>query len=457
MTDTEMEKLIFSPATKALLEAKDEGGSQAELGRINQRLQELAAETRVLRALYNSKMPIAHLPPEVLCEIFMYLPLVEEPERETLSRFLVGQVCQRWRNIALECTELWSEISFDCSREVTQAMIARSGDSPISLMRDCRGAWSSVDLLCSVVGRLRVVQLVCDSEDTHSLPAILANFTSEAPALETLTLQCEHEEFDISILPTGFLNGGALSRLHLMTIACQPWTAIPFSAQITELFLGCAPTQNLGNSEHRNRPPFHSFFLTLTAIPYLQMIRLFGYLPEVDESQAEPSELPSFPALKEAVLYDYPRTLSSVLPFFRLSRGTELGLMLFEHATREDISQLLHSMGLLQAKDGASWTGEGEVHRLQALMPDFDTHLPKVHLWLDNQKDHTAPLRLHIGVPVQDLAEAMKLMVVDAPHCLNFSTTTSLELCGDPASVPGFHLFLDIPAKHLLNLQTIIF
>ncbi|KAJ3547113.1 hypothetical protein NMY22_g1775 [Coprinellus aureogranulatus] len=436
--------VAFSEATKALLEAKDEGGQKAELGRIAQRLLELEAEIQVLRAHYNTKLPIAQLPSEVLCEIFVYVTLVEESKRETQCRFFMGQVCRRWRKIALDCTELWADISFDKPRGVIEAMIARSRDAPISIRNfETEDNSSAADLFYSVVSRtdrLKFAELTCD-HGSHWIPEMLTRISSTAPVLEALDLFCGHEEYGDPIPPNGFLKGGAplLKRLALSLLTRLTWNTIPFSAGLTHLSLTCHPDVDEG--VHSHRPSLSSFLLSFAAMPDLQMVSLIGYLPAVDEpSRPMGFGLPALRHLKGLIMCDFIPNISAALPLLRVAHGTELNLKIFSEVRREDIPCLLHAVESLQCDDSIRWIGKTEVDRIQMVMPGFEGPAAKMQFWFTGDAEPSSPPKLVLGFSRNDLIEDILSSAIGAlapsqgqpEHHWNFSTTTSLEFCGGP-------------------------
>ncbi|KAJ7762478.1 hypothetical protein B0H16DRAFT_515485 [Mycena metata] len=87
-----------------------------------------------------------HLPPEIVSEIFIqFLPLYPEapPLSGSLSPLLLGQICRRWREIALSTPKLWRAIQFeleygdfekqDMHAELLDAWLSRSGHCPLAL------------------------------------------------------------------------------------------------------------------------------------------------------------------------------------------------------------------------------------------------------------------------------------------------------------------------------------
>ncbi|KAJ3547115.1 hypothetical protein NMY22_g1773 [Coprinellus aureogranulatus] len=465
--------MSLSPATQALLAAEDEGGSQAELKRIAQRLLELEAEIRIVKTHYNTKLPIARLPSEVLCEIFVFVTLVEEPERETLSRFLVGQVCKRWRKVALDCTELWADISFDRSRGVIEAMIARARDAPVSIHNFAPDDNpSTVDLFYSLISqthRLRAVTITCEHTEHCWFPEMLGSFASTAPVLEELSLGCDHEQHDSPVPPTGFLDGGAplLTSLEMHPFARLPWSAIPFSARLTHLSLGCNPFFDRDHPPESCRPSLRSFLLSFATTSNLRVVRLIGYLPDASEPrQPLEFELPPWRHLEKLTMCDSILNLNSVIPFLRLARRTEFNLVITDEAKHEYIHYLLHALWLLKAEDDTRWIGKAELSHLLIAMPDFDeSSFQHVHFWVTGDAEPSLPSKLKLSFTGDDPSEGILSAMIGVSassqgqfqHDWNFSTTTSLDFCGNPRGARSAHTLFDLFGTQLPNLRKITF
>ncbi|TEB37109.1 hypothetical protein FA13DRAFT_1614958, partial [Coprinellus micaceus] len=84
----------------------------------------LKAEITALQGRHNAASLIGRLPPELLSHIFGMLSY-------TWTRWIrVTHVCRHWREVALDCTSLWSRITFS-HNDFTQAKLARSKRHPL--------------------------------------------------------------------------------------------------------------------------------------------------------------------------------------------------------------------------------------------------------------------------------------------------------------------------------------
>lgn len=457
-----LENLVLSPATKEILEAEDEGSSPAELGRITQRVLELEHEIRLLKTHHNAKLPIGRLPSEVLCTIFIHMASVEEQRRDVRSIFGLGQVCRRWRGTALDCAELWTELSFDNPTAVIETMIARSRGAPLSV-HYCQGTTSSVDLLFKVVRdthRLRVVDL---ESSQNGLTDILAKFATTAPALEHLALIAFREGLsmnDFLVLPPKFLKGGApsLKRLELMTASCLPWADIPLFAGITDLTLAATGQFNA----LADRPTPSSFLLSLGTMPHLQTISLIGYLPNFAETSVAVA-CPPFKALKILTLDDFIDIISSTLHAIRLPHSAVLELVILGEVGLEAISipHFLRSLKALQCENQTSWVGKAEVLNIQVDIEENGSgYNPIARLFLAEDAGPPSGPHLNLSFDAPDAQRRMSLMLRTLnfmSQCeWNFSTTTSLELLGVSGRIP-LQSFLYLFSTQCPNLRRMTF
>lgn len=107
------------------------------------RLQDLQADIRSVSTRLNSLIESASLPEELLEYIFLYCvgscinsePLLEprRPHRRVVQLLSILHVCQRWREVALGCSRLWSEIIVPCHPDFLAASLCRSGNLDLDI------------------------------------------------------------------------------------------------------------------------------------------------------------------------------------------------------------------------------------------------------------------------------------------------------------------------------------
>ncbi|KAI0056497.1 hypothetical protein BV25DRAFT_1813901, partial [Artomyces pyxidatus] len=84
----------------------------------------------------NASAPIAVLFPELLARMFQFLAAEEPPISQRHGRGwipLTTHICHYWRQIALNHSALWTDISFDLGMKWADTMIARAKAAPLSI------------------------------------------------------------------------------------------------------------------------------------------------------------------------------------------------------------------------------------------------------------------------------------------------------------------------------------
>ncbi|KZT25450.1 hypothetical protein NEOLEDRAFT_1133365 [Neolentinus lepideus HHB14362 ss-1] len=99
-------------------------------------------DTQIIRLknCLNALLPIARLLPELLAEIFLYDMNIEECSAYNTSpcygydyRVRIAQVCQHWRQVALQDPRLWADISISNGRQHVKEMIIRSKEALLAI------------------------------------------------------------------------------------------------------------------------------------------------------------------------------------------------------------------------------------------------------------------------------------------------------------------------------------
>ncbi|KAG2012989.1 hypothetical protein CC2G_009932 [Coprinopsis cinerea AmutBmut pab1-1] len=271
------------PESMALagLAATDDPNARRAL--IDSRIAALEDEIRRWKSSRNELSEISRLPPEVLTRIFViyeemcnpdsvdhttWRPVILKPYQWTD----VTHVSRYWREAALGCPELWSNIrTSNCNWAM--ALLERSKQAPISL--DAMQAHGSKleALLTDVLAqpqRLKSLRL-----SGHSfIEKRLGEMTSPAPLLQCLTMRRGYVSYSSSeILPTTFLGGEApqLQSLELNGYFL-PWDSTLLRG-LTSLKLNFTPSRNLP------RPSPEAFFGALEAMESLRTLHLDTLLP----------------------------------------------------------------------------------------------------------------------------------------------------------------------------------
>ncbi|KAI0045683.1 hypothetical protein FA95DRAFT_94404 [Auriscalpium vulgare] len=105
-----------------------------------EREEAMRAALLAVRQQHNSRLTAACLLPEILAIIFSYVSRsflkkrVWDDEFAVDLRWLaVTHVCQRWRQVAIECPLLWTEIDFSYGHRWTEVFLARSRTAPLTI------------------------------------------------------------------------------------------------------------------------------------------------------------------------------------------------------------------------------------------------------------------------------------------------------------------------------------
>ncbi|TCD69063.1 hypothetical protein EIP91_008961 [Steccherinum ochraceum] len=83
-------------------------------------------EIRTLRSQLNACAPVARIPTEILQEIFR---LATDATKGSASNLVLGQICRHWRDVALGCGNIWSNIVADnltTQPAMVEALLLRS-------------------------------------------------------------------------------------------------------------------------------------------------------------------------------------------------------------------------------------------------------------------------------------------------------------------------------------------
>lgn len=145
--------------------------------------------------------PISKLPPSAL--ILIFTAAVDSCEEKPSDRFRIERqglppcftlthVCQQWKEVALNCSTLWTRIEF-CSPECSREMLARSKGAPLRIVAVMDNYWQrrttsseGVHAALQHISRIQELSLTHKSQDLTNL---FQTMTSPARALECLSLR----------------------------------------------------------------------------------------------------------------------------------------------------------------------------------------------------------------------------------------------------------------------------
>jgi hypothetical protein len=266
---------------------------------IDLQIANLHESIRILNSQRNGHLPISTLPVEILTKIFLLHQHNVAGQTLRLDWIGITHVSQRWREIALNFSALWTRIHFHHPKWAKE-MIARSQHaSPIVNVYIPSLRPSEARLLKSFLQQHLSRVQVPDIWDTDS--QLLAKLfqdiqPSSVPCLSTLSLSVlrlwqepgtePSAVLDsLQIVDSRLLNANSLRKLN---VSITPRWDLSLFSGLTHLKLGD------GRDMPRTQTSQREFLDALRRMPKLQSLHLNGpVLPEtVDKSSLEPVHLP---------------------------------------------------------------------------------------------------------------------------------------------------------------------
>ncbi|OJT15510.1 hypothetical protein TRAPUB_7381 [Trametes pubescens] len=281
-----------------------------------------------LRSQYNSLLPIARIPPEVLLEVFLYQVAMLRKEATSqlpgddlacqcyspYYKWLnVSQVCGRWREIALDCTPLWTWLALDlrASWFFPKMVIERSRSFPLDVMinitdpyNHCSPCVDSLDahygsesrvlnLLAELLPRIRELVVFIEMDEPDD---IWASFDKPADHLEDIRFEAyggfqfsreTRHQARADPLPT-MLFAAETPRIHSLAV-------VGFAFELTNSLLHpglrhLEITSCLcGTAVERSN--LREFLVALRALPHLDTLKVDWSMTAVEEDSFEPVHL----------------------------------------------------------------------------------------------------------------------------------------------------------------------
>ncbi|KAG2012939.1 hypothetical protein CC2G_009887 [Coprinopsis cinerea AmutBmut pab1-1] len=267
---------------------------------IDTRIGQLEEEIRKWKSERNELSEIARLPPEVLSRVFIhYQRLCTSSSAPTLfysaikpfSWTKVAHVSRYWRNTALGCPALWSNVEATTNVRRAQVMFERSKQAPISLTFSTQSAdrpelVTIIKDACSQPRRLKGLKILGYNDFVRQR---LEELMSPAPNLQSLELRCDMIMVGDGTpsIPDGLLGGEApmLRTLHLNGYKFT-WPALSVFSGLTVLNLSAF------SREPGDFPDPEPFFQGLEALPNLRELELDIPLPIVPLATVRVVRLP---------------------------------------------------------------------------------------------------------------------------------------------------------------------
>ena len=349
----------------------------------------------------NSLNPACSLPEDVLRKIFIACARTFGNDDAAWSWVNVTYVCSSWRQVALDCQDLWRYVDFSHPKWFA-ITLPRAKTVPLCIR--ARVGPHNTGLLqrtLQLAHRIQSINLTCPIQHIHGL---LPTLTYPNPALESLTIDVHipnyedtHRVYEPLLFPT---TGAPLQRLRYLELRCAPFYMIsPRFTFLTHLRLYDLPPCE--------RPTRRRFLFMLAKIPLLQDLVLERAFPINVESDdfAHMEKRVTLSHLVSVSLTGSVTDLSVVLNCITMPPTVCLSCVI---CTLSDLKGNLWRLG--QAIGAHSWAGADGV-RLETLVitgrEESERFLPGV----DVNPDFRQSLRLRayradseVGRPAFDLS-----------------------------------------------------
>ncbi|KAL0953739.1 hypothetical protein HGRIS_004928 [Hohenbuehelia grisea] len=297
-----------------------------ELGRIHE-------SARQLKSRRNALAPVSRLPPELLARIFLFCATPPTQDdfggHSSLSWMKeVSHICQHWREVALGCPRLWSNISFSRPHWVEE-MLKRSKMAPLSVKADMTyitpRQLEALKSSLEHVGRTTELHMLAYKTTFNKYLTVL---DKPAPMLESLFLRGpRYNRFatsDSFALPDSFLNAHAPNLRRLELDQCSISWSSPLLHNLRDLRL-----------HDSLRPSMSDLLPALEAMKNLTSIDLKNCLPSGINDHDLWADLPG---LKHITLEDNAEECVTLLS--RLQYPTDTLVKLRCHSPEDDFSTL---------------------------------------------------------------------------------------------------------------------
>lgn len=276
--------------------------------KVDAAISDVLSQLKRLYTIRNSFAPInARLPPEILCNIFLYVQprkrvsyeWTDGPSYRQLTRAI--NVCRRWRNIAIQCSELWTHINLGGEKEWRDLLITRSKAAPLTIAGHFTPGscivsdyHNTITLQWNRIHRLEIV--LVDNVAWRSLVEYSSHHPIVANSLEVVNIRKDlggsyRPDADSSLPPQDITI--SLPRLRRLKTRCFPAHGFICSTLIELHLVTPFPLETVA-----------SLVFMLRDLPSLQkltIMRVFSHKHDYSAVSVEPAH---FPSLRELVLVD---------------------------------------------------------------------------------------------------------------------------------------------------------
>ena len=231
--------------------------------------------TRVMSD-HNTLVPISRLPECLLTDIFILVRDIEHASSSSPPCLHVSHVCRAWRDAALQCSLLWTDILFR-PPEWTAVMLHRARTAPLTVNVSIHsldiGFLNSLRLALSHIRHIRFLSIRLCLMFYGSLDHLLYPLKSDSPdILEDIRIECTPRcpcYFDPPFKIAPKLRRSELARCH------TDWNLFYSVGHLTSLVL------NLKYTPVSSRLSIENFLFVLQSMNKLETLALTDALPEL--------------------------------------------------------------------------------------------------------------------------------------------------------------------------------
>ncbi|KAJ3544660.1 hypothetical protein NMY22_g2695 [Coprinellus aureogranulatus] len=400
---------------------------------VAQRVLQLQEKKRGLVEMCRTfNIPVTRLPVELLSNVFLFAtwetvdPASELEGHLPLESMKMTHVCSQWRNVSLECVQLWSVLDFKYPR-ICEAVLDRGKHASFTVIYKA----FSDDL--NYKAKADAVVLKVLSENLHRVQHFIVkgavprtSGTCSALALKVLDI---HTSFGSEHLSTLLQRGfPSIQRLTLDPYLLS-WSQLPLSSTLTHIELCGAedsaeydsPVPPDGSGV--NVPPPAAFLDSLKDLRNLQNLRLCCILPDLP-ILARPSDAQAFtlPALRNVDLIDKADRIAGLFNFVRVSDSAHLAAFCYDGdgvGANERKASFARLVNNIHASVGMEY---GEQRCVQSLRLTFTTGLELHCKATSATSSRTAKLAIDDCWSPLKLAELLDIL----SNHFTFSMLTSL-------------------------------
>ncbi|TFY77052.1 hypothetical protein EWM64_g6958, partial [Hericium alpestre] len=302
-----------------------------------------------LRTRRNALSLISCLPAEILVRVFQFYAALQLPasdKQHRLGWINATHVCRLWRDTALQCPTLWTDVCFALGPQWAEEMLCRTKTMPISLRSSVAGTslgLSSLNLISKHLHRARDILLIASPS---FLKLILPHLPSPSSILETMMLGPFYDaqllQIDTNFELPGIIAGCRFPRLrHLSLRGCWVHWSAPILCGLTYLEIQLNRAHMDAADGYLKSSP-KKLFCALKSMPALEILILTDCFPSgpwIDGG----SDILQLPRMKLLRLHGPSAACFGVARWLRLPARCKVQIRCSDGADLAGLLQFLHA------------------------------------------------------------------------------------------------------------------